>query len=568
MAKRLKPKDAFLIDQDDDQKQEKLARVVQKTLNEYEQDYSWKPAISVEQARSVAEIVKFAESDKSIDIEARVLCVTSDGVKHRKLNRAQFLEHYKGKEAEKLLESDGFGFSQDAFTGNNLVGNDFIPLLGGPFNKQTYITDYLRQHMTAFHASNHDPFAKRVISITRQFVLGKGFRIDVTGGKDKEIGAAILEALEKVNNLQELMSNACTELSIFGEIMVYKIPNNMTKIAYQIGKGKMPPVGYLPRYRLYDPSMVWEIVTYPEDITRVLYYQVVSPTQYQIYTNNQVPALKFIIQQIPAEQIKHYKVNVVSNEKRGRSDLYPILGYLKRMRDSINYQIIADQKAAAWAIDTSIDGSPQDIDAYVADQQALGPIAPAGSEFVHSSKITRQYLANQGSARGESASFDWCLDAIAAGSGIPVSYFGTHKSGGQTRASAVVGTEPVTKMFEERQLLLENVLRGIFDDALNQLGLDVEYEITWPELITQDRSSKLKDIMAVQSQGYISKERAASIIAKELNITEYDFDLEKEDMAAEAPKDVSNPLSMKSGEENPNKFGSDEKQQVSKNKGF
>jgi hypothetical protein len=44
--------------------------------------------------------------------------------------------------------------------------------------------------------------------------------------------------------------------------------------------------------------------------------------------------------------------------------------------------------------------------------------------------------------------------------------------------------------------------------------------------------------------------------------------LEKEDMAAEAPKDVSNPLSMKSGEENPNKFGSDEKQQVSKNKGF
>ena len=74
--------------------------------------------------------------------------------------------------------------------------------------------------------------------------------------------------------------------------------------------------GLIPRVRLIDPSTVWEILTPPEDINQPIAYQQVFPTQYQIYTGidkgGVVPSSKFIMQQIPAEEVLHFKINCVS----------------------------------------------------------------------------------------------------------------------------------------------------------------------------------------------------------------------------------------------------------------
>lgn len=489
---------------------------------------------------TMAELHECVSKNKNVQVDGLIYCVGRSGVGAKRFNRTGFLEAWDGNRRKtKFREAfDTFGTCMDTPGANaGLVGDDYIPLLGGPFNKQLYFHDALRMFALCFYAYHHDPVARAFTNILSDFVLGRGFRVDAKHSdvKTEKVAQALWSSFEEVNDLQSMAEHFVKDSSRDGEIMLWKLPNNETKIGYQLSPGQAVPKGIIPRWRLIDPSTCWEIVTYPEDITRILFYQLVYPTQYQIYTGSDggstVPSTKFIMQQIPASQVKHYKLNCAYNEKRGRSDLFPILGYLKRLRDSVDYSLIAMQKAAAYAIDTEIQGSQTDVDGYVAAMNAQGTIPPAGSDFVHTAKIKRQYLSNSatGSSNGGNVAFEWALNMACIGYGIPVSYLGTHLSGGSSRASAMVGTEPVAKRMQKRQMFVRKIVAELAQDLMKEFGIQgVEWEITFPEIISQDRSAKIKDIITVEDAGYISRSRAAEMCAKELDISEYDYESEKE----------------------------------------
>lgn len=515
-------------------------RVLKPRVDDYEIDDRFEE--SAKNVRTTQELMALLESNPKVDIEARVLCESGGKVGIKRLNRQQFIEGWKRAQGHKwnLREWDNWS-SGDSFNSGNEVGKDYIPLLGGPFHKQLYNYDYLKMHGLAFYAYHHDPIAKFIVDTTRDFVLGRGFRIDIDDPK----ALALWRVFEEAIDFETLVDQITTEIAIYGEVMIWKLPKNETKISYQLQPGQEPPKGVMPRFRLIDPSVIWEIVTYPEDITRVLYYQWVAPTQYQIYTGSDkgrpVPSTKFIFQQIPSDEVLHFKINSVSNEKRGRSDLFPVLGYLKRLRDSVNYSVIGMQKASAWSIDTKVEGSQSDVDNYTAAINAMGEVAPPGSEFVHTAKITREYLSNGATSKGiggQGSAFDWCLNMIAIGSRYPTSYFGTHQIGGGTRAGALVATEPVAKFLEARQKLISRIIKAIGKKMFADFGMNPNIEVTFPEIAVQDRSAKIKDVVLAETQGYISHERAATITAKELDIDEYEYE---EEMTAVA-SNPSTPL--------------------------
>lgn len=465
---------------------------------------------------------------------------TQGQYRYRKLsNKTQIKEAWnKNARLKKFREADSFSLDGPGSNGG-LVGDDYVPLLGGPFNKQPYLYDYLRAHAYCFNEYHHHPFARATVHITRDFVLGRGYSID----SDNPQALALWRAFEETNNLQKMMEYVVTEGSIFGENMIWWLPNSETYIQYNVGPGQQAARGLIPRIRLIDPSTCWEIVTFPEDITRVLYYQLVFPTQYQIYTGQSggspVPTSKFIMQQLPANDVMHFKYNCVSNEKRGRSDLFPVLGYLKWVKDCVNYKLIALKKQSAWTEDISIEGSQTDVDNLAASLASLGEFEPAGSRFLHTNKITRQYLANQGGGHTDQSTLDWGLNMVAAGVQIPVTYYGLSHSAGQTRASALVGTEPVAKKFERRQLEVKAILMALWKRFQDQYGVKgAECEISFPEIISQDRSIKLKDIKFVEDCGYIARETAAPLAAKELDIDNYDYREEKDKIAAEDPQPI------------------------------
>lgn len=514
--------------------------------------------ITPDGVHTTTELVALLEKDSKVGLDAIVWGADSSGkMRPARLTREKFLEHWKKntrapvaaakriREAvsqRKVKERSGTTFDGGigpSWTGANLIGDDYVPLIGGPFSKQLYLHDMLRMISLAFFAYNHDPIAKAIVHITRDFTLGRGYRVD----SKNEKALALWRAFEEANELQTFMNFIAVELSLYGEVFVWWLPNNDKYISWQDMPGQESPKVILPRLRLMDPSTVWEIITYPEDISRVLAYQQVFPTQYQIYTaqdgGSVVPSAKFVIQQTPSEQVQHYAINRVSNEKRGRSDLYPAFGYLKRLRDSVEYSIAALQKCAAWAIDTTIEGSPADMQAYVQDQQSQPTIAPAGSEFVHTPKIKRIYSANNKTSMsaGNVTAFEWCVNMIMAAVQIPVSYLGFHNQGGSTRASAIVGTEPVAKKFEMRQLVYKNILQGMWDRVMELGGIpDADCEITFAEIIAQDATAKIKNLVLAEEIETISHETMSNGVAQELGLTHYDYDLEQAKIAEEKQK--------------------------------
>ena len=311
------------------------------------------------------------------------------------------------------------------------------------------------------------------------------------------------------------------------------------------------PKGLIPRIKIVDPSTIWEITTDPTDISRVISYTQNFPTQYQIYTGKdpstkeRVPTAKFIFQQIPASEIIHTKVNCASDEKRGRSDLFPVLGYSKRLRDSVNYAIVALQKNAAWAIDTEVDGDQDDINNYIQSVAAASGIVPAGSEFVHSKYVKRTYQAGSGGKGGSnSIAFDWCMSMFASGVGFPMSYFGTYLSVSGTRGNAVVASEPIAKKLEKRQRVYERKIKKDIAKFFEMIGFNEPYEaeVSFPSIITTDAAINIKNIDIAKTGKYISQERAAGLIAKEINVTEFDWKQEQKDIMAEEATMIDSPV--------------------------
>lgn len=490
---------------------------------------------------TIPEMMSCLEKNPEIEAEGIFLEADKEGhYRYRKFqNKKQIQEAWnKNAKLKKFREVDTFatdGNSSTAGANAGLVGDDFVPLLGGPFNKQPYLYDYLRAHAYCFHEYHHHPFARAIINITRDFVLGRGYRID----SDDDKALVLWRAFEKVNGLESMMEDIVKEGSAYGENMIWWIPGQKVYITYNLSKSQEPAMGIIPRIRMIDPSTCWEIVTFPEDIKRVLFYWLVFPTQYQIKTGtfggSPVPTAKFITQQIPASDIMHFKYNSMSNEKRGRSDLFPVLGYLKWVRDVVNYKLIAAKKQAAWTEDISVEGSQTDVNNLADSLANLGEFEPAGSRFIHTKKIERKYLDTAMGHGGKDETLDWGINMIAAGTQIPVTYFGLSHSAGQTRASALVGTEPVAKKMERRQLEVTRILQAIWKKFQDEFGVKgAECSITFPEIITQDSQEKIKSIAIVKDEGAISHERASLMMVKEIGVgDDYDYDEEQEDIQAE-----------------------------------
>ena len=281
-------------------KKEPLPRsshILQKDLDlgSYENDYLFKTTgtpTTPKGVRTTAELCAYLENNKDTELEARTICYSKDDNRFFKsdISKKTFLEQFKSNNRltarspkfrecfSKLREQDAFALGANATTNPNnygysyansgLIGDDFYPLLGGPFYKQLYYyNDYLTANSAAFFAYHHDPIARGLIDITANFVVGRGFRFDC----DNDIAMALWKAFEEANDLQNRVYVMCKELSIYGEVMPWWLPDNNIYVTYRPTKGQAVPKGVIPRIRSLDPTNINEIVTAPEDIENVFF---------------------------------------------------------------------------------------------------------------------------------------------------------------------------------------------------------------------------------------------------------------------------------------------------------
>lgn len=418
----------------------------------------------------------------------------------------------KSKESGKPVKAVE-DFTDDNWDGGLLQQYDpgqyteYTPLYGGPYNRQLYISDYLKMAARAYQAWNHDPLAKRIINILAQYALGRGYKMVSSDDKVQEAW----RKFEGDVKLRRKLYFWIREFLIFGELFIDKTV-----------------------WQTIDPASVQDIITNVDNIEEVYYYHLMYQAPYQMFTGRKVDgvknaekqlATKYIIKDVPFDQVLHIKTECVSNEKRGRSVLFPVLGWLKRIRDLYNAKVIAEQLRAAFIYDDEVDGDQNDVNSWASTYASMP--AP-GSVFAHNKAVKRTAMpAVTGANQGDRTAGNEILAYIATSVGIPKDFLNLIAQGSGSRAGAIMGSEPFTKVVEDLQQMMEDLLHDICDLAMKQAGIDYDpedVEFIFPSVTKDTTTETVANIQAGEAQGYIDKETAGNMYAAEMNITKYDFD--------------------------------------------
>lgn len=484
-------------------------------------------------------------------------------------NTAAFKQMVESEEwtTSKLIEAAGydpFNYGDD-LSGQGIVGppnSEFIPLMGGPFSKQLYLYDFLDMQAKCFWSKNHDPFAKAIITMKRAYTIGKGVKLMFKNASCQQAW----DDFEKRAKFSEKLRNDVETLIWGGEIMTEKIK-----------------IGRKPSIAQKDTSTCWEVVTDPATPDIPIYFHFQFPTQWQLIYKAGDVSSEYIINDVPADRMIHVKVNVTPGEKRGRSDLYPILPWMKRYRDYTNAKVVKAQMEESWALDISVDGNAGDVETIAAAQQ-VNRIPPAGSARVHNKDIEYNILQpSSSSTSGRDNVGDQIKTVIAIGGGIAPEWLGD-SAAGATKVTARAKEGPAEANIQDRQAVVEGYVRQVAEYVLDEdpdlpkmqvrpaslskakaallkrdwkalvkesLALaagglieepiDKSFEVIFPEADTNDRTAKIADIMSAERMGHVSHERAMTMVAKELGITDFDAMEEQEQIQAEVDLGAGNP---------------------------
>lgn len=479
-------------------------------------------------------------------------------------------------DCEKLCESskfreDFFMSDNDTNSGRGNPFDEYTPLIGGPWSHQLYLHDFLDMLAKSFEAWNHSPYAHQIIRITTCFVLGRGVSFKA---KDRDVQAAFQKWWE-AEGMDGRLESWSDMLGRDGELMIRRFVNPLTKRMF---------------IRWIDPSTIWEVVSDLEDIELQYYFHQQYPTAYQVlygapagskFDPSKFDSTKYIINQIPADEVYHLKVNVSPNEKRGRSDLFPILGWLKRYKDFQTGIVLRAIVQSVFAWKNKLKGSQTDVDAFV--QQFGSDVPDFGSLWTENEASDLQPMTAGSGGNSNLNDAPGIVTTIAVGPGIPREYLGASEHG--NRATAVISSEPGVKKFQSRQLLLGRLLRKIAKDwfenevAAGRLpkyapGDDPELSVVlrwlqkamkrapmlaapidsivkamsgstlmvptdgsidfmFPEIAVEDRSAKIADLQSALDGKAISHERYSVAIAKELGFHDYIYADEQDKLAEE-----------------------------------
>lgn len=509
----------------------------------------------------------------------------SSGYRGQKLRETHGITH-RGKKLKEAFPDTYSGEPGDQ--GTVAPDNEFHPLTLGPFNRQLYIHDFLDQASKAYEGFHHNPILKAGVNTITNFVMGDGIKVVAANPMCQAIWDKYLDRVARTGiPYPEKMRMMFRDASIIGETFVTD-----------------PMMDGGPTMKVWDASTVWEILTNPRDIEEVYYAYRQFPTQWQIpytATGKTPPQLsEYVIEQIPGDKWLQVKFNATVGEKRGRSDLFSVLGWGKRFKDWFDAAVINGQISNAFVLWWKVNGTQADVDT-LRNNPDFAKVPPPGSAWFTNEQVTPSLLRPEGGVREGDKTGEQLLSIIAVSLNLPPEYFGV--AGAATRADALVRGEPAQRFFAQRQEMVRDVARWQFRRVMlraqimgelplkqpKQAGLrdivaamrsgdwkaaaeltkrvqgkseyeekmDITCEVILPNLITEDRTLKLRDLGAAHATRVISKETYARQVAEELKIKNFDFDEEQAKINDEEARGiiVSPMMSTPSGGQQ-GKFGS------------
>ncbi|HEX9746575.1 MAG TPA: phage portal protein [bacterium] len=365
----------------------------------------------------------------------------------------------------------------------------------------------------AYHAWCTNPLAGQIVNLTTWFVMGKGLGFTAADSRVQKILSEFWNhPANDMASLQHWMSN---ELQIYGEIFIRFFVN---------------PIDGSIQIALIDPLEIIDIATDQEDVRKPVAYLrefrkpetpeekiktfVKSENYYEATLNDGMAR-----EVIDAGEILHVKVNNVSNAIRGISELYRILPWLDAYDRWLKDRMAINRARGTFAFLRKVPAHPEKASGPFNTDSSGKYITPKPGSIlvVHESEewevLSPQVGSDDAKEDGRAIKL-----MIAAGSGIFEHYFGDPSTGNlaTTRSMEL----PMTKKFEDRQRLFENVFKTIFakviDSAISKRTIsgkaDRNVEVNFPPIVPDDVEQLTRVLIDQVNSGIISRDSARRMI--------------------------------------------------------
>ena len=414
------------------------------------------------------------------------------------------------------------------------------------YQKDVIPSTYLEIHNRCYEAYNANPLASRIVELITDFVLGDSVTVEAKHPRVQ----AIIDAFwrDPDNHMDTRVHSLVTELSLYGEQFIRFFVNPYS------GEVKVGQI---------DPSLIDQIETDIDNVEHAIRFHQrpvgpggalwsatapvggVSPDAVvgggrgglinAPPANATAPTLEPGAIYAPGDQVMagtwyeagsqvmQFKINAVSNAKRGKSDLATLLPWLRRYQDWLIDRVRINKYKSAFLWDITLQGA----DAKTIDRKRMQyAYAPSpGSVVVHNESeqwtaVQPKIAADDVAADGEAIKM-----MIAAGAGLPEHYLA--EGGDVNRATAAEMGLPTYRRLVRRQRFVELLLRAIIDRVLDEatkagrLGriLDRSYHIELPELTPGEdearataASTLITALTTARSQGWMSNDTAMRLL--------------------------------------------------------
>ncbi|MHB8928936.1 MAG: hypothetical protein ACYC9Q_15060, partial [Bacillota bacterium] len=236
-----------------------------------------------------------------------------------------------------------------------------------------------------------------------------------------------------------------------------------------------------------------------------------------------------------------WKRPTVSTRRRGLSDLASHLYWLTQFKQLLDYRVILNKARAAFVWHQKVDGTQAEVEAAASK---TGKPPKAGTVKTTSSKITWEALAPNVGGGDAEPDLRAVKLMVVAGSGLPEHVVTGDSSNANYASTAEAGFSHEKQVEDDQDTFafyLKKLLRRVIKAKQDAGMLAIEFfyrdddgnptdklipdrdliQITFPEIRPQDPLKEASALQIDESQGWVSKETAASKRG-------YDWKLEKE----------------------------------------
>lgn len=305
-----------------------------------------------------------------------------------------------------------------------------------------------------------------------------------------------------------------------------------------------------PAFRFKDPEEITDgkgdsgtkgIKTDPNDVTVPLHYQVYDSERGEV------------VQEIGAEDITHWKINVDSNEKRGRTQYESTIDIVRQLMSLVHNEVTHRTAQSAIVLIRKVAGrnKPRQLadNAYTSttsypEREISREKLRAGSIITSSNNVEYEFAQPQGNFSDATPLITLLVSHLSAATGWTIAQITTDPSGGNF-ASSMVNESPVLQMIEywqgEFADNMDEEFRIVVDAALEAGEIEYEGDDFWEEYTPEYHFPRVanispKDNAQVINLGIVNRTLSRAEGRRQLGLDDakLNYELQKEDEAAVA----------------------------------